>query len=113
VSEQPAQPEPLQRFDIQIAADLEPGVHADFATVWHTPDTFVLDFTSLRRPPHLSEDADTSQQLIVIPARVVSRVRIPASHVFELMKVLEKQLSAWELETGQRPPDDTGLSNLG
>ena len=113
LSEQPAQPEPPQRFDIQIATDLEPGVHADFVSVWHTPETFVLDFTSLRRPPHLSEDADTGQQLVMLPGRVVSRVRFPASQVFELMKVLERQLSAWELETGRRPPDDSGLSSLG
>jgi hypothetical protein len=75
-----------------------------------SPCARVVD--DLRRPPYLSEDIDASRQLIMIPARVVSRVRIPASQVFELMKVLEKQLSAWELETGQRPPDDTGLSNL-
>jgi hypothetical protein len=76
-----------------------------------SPCARVVD--DLRRPPYPSEDIDASRQLIMIPARVVSRVRIPASQVFELMKVLEKQLSAWELETGQRPPDDTGLFQSG
>ena len=56
----------------------------------------------------------TSQQLVIIPARVVARVRIPASQVFELMKALEQQLTAWELQTGRRSPDDAGgLPNLG
>jgi hypothetical protein len=101
VSEQPQQPG--QRFDIEIAPDVEAGVHADFASIWHTPHTFVLDFASLRRPAELTEDADTGQQVVVLPTRIVARVKIPPDQVFELMKALEKQLTTWEQETGRRP----------
>jgi hypothetical protein len=100
VNEQP-QP-PGQRFDIEIAPDVEPGVHADFASIWHTPQTFVLDFASLRRPPELTEDSDTGKQVVVLPTRIVSRIKIPPDQVFELMKALEQSLTAWEQETGRR-----------
>jgi uncharacterized protein DUF3467 len=113
VSEQPAQPQPEQRFVIEISPDIEAGVHADFASIWHTPATFVLDFASLRQPPALGEDADSGQQVIMVPTRIVARVKIPATQVFELMRALEQQLSAWERETGQGPPKEPGLPNLG
>jgi hypothetical protein len=58
--------------------------------VWHSKDVFVLDFAVLSQPI-------TPQQL---QSRVVSRVRIPPSQVFEIMKALEQQLSAWEKERG-------------
>lgn len=38
-----------------------------------------------------------------VPTRIVSRVRIPPSQVFELMKALEQQLSAYEKEIGGSP----------
>jgi len=40
----------------------------------------------------------------IVPARVVSRVRIPPEQVFELAKALTQQLEFWEQETGRRPP---------
>lgn len=101
------QPEPEQRFEIEIAPDVEPGVHADFVTMWHTADTFVLDFAALRRPPELAED-EAGNRKVVLPTRIVSRVKLPPGQVFELMKILERQLSAWEIETGQRPGSEPG-----
>lgn len=97
------QPAREQRFEIEVSGDVEAGVHADFASIWHTQDTFVLDFASLRRPPYLTEDADAGRQVAVMPVRVVARVKIPPGQVFELMKALEAQLSAWETDTGRRP----------
>ena len=29
-------PEPEPRFEIEISPEIEPGVHADFASIWHT-----------------------------------------------------------------------------
>ena len=112
MSVQPEQPQPEQRFVIEISPDIEPGVHADFVSIWHTADTFVLDFASLRQPPQLSEDAETGQRVIVLPTRIVARVKLPGGHVWELMRTLNQQLSAWEQETGRRPPEEPGLPNL-
>jgi hypothetical protein len=85
-----------QHLQIQMGQNDAIGVFADFVRAWHTKDGFVLDFASLTEPAAQTDDG------VLIKANVVSRVRIPPSQVFELMKALEAQLSAWEKETGQR-----------
>jgi hypothetical protein len=79
------------------------GVPADFASVWHTPESFVIDFLSVRGPDAVAED-EQGQQVLVRELVVSARVRMPPTHVIELMKALEQQLTAWETQTGQRPP---------
>jgi hypothetical protein len=78
------------------------GVHADLVGVWHTRDAFVMDFSALAEPPQVHHDGD--REVVVQHAQIVSRIRIPPSQVFEIMKALEQQLSAWERETGQQVP---------
>jgi hypothetical protein len=79
------------------------GHYADFANIWHTPETFVLDFLATARPPHPVADGQGSATT-VLDAQVVTRVRIPAAQVWEVMKALEQQYTAWEQETGRRTP---------
>ncbi|AYY12246.1 DUF3467 domain-containing protein [Actinobacteria bacterium YIM 96077] len=95
-----------REYDLDIPADVEPGTYADFASIWHTSDSFVIDFAVVKRPPKSVENDDGSR-VTKVPTRVVSRVRIPPSQVFEIMKGLEKQLSMWERTHGkkQRPPE--------
>jgi hypothetical protein len=83
--------------------DKIPGVYADFVSVWHTADAFTFDFAALARPPSLVE-GDDGPPTTQAQAQVVARVRVPPSQVFEIMKALERQLTAWEKETGRRPP---------
>jgi hypothetical protein len=85
-----------QHLQIKLPAEKSGGVYADFVRAWHTKDAFVLDFVSMNEPPRAEDDK------VILDASVVSRVRIPPSQVFELMKALEQQLSAWEKETGKR-----------
>jgi Protein of unknown function (DUF3467) len=92
------------RMRLATTPDLEAGVYADFVSVWHQPASFVLDFSVNTAPPQLMED-ERGEKFIARPARVVSRVRIPPSQVFEIMKALENQLSAWEREHGARPTE--------
>ncbi len=83
--------QPQQQANIHIPDEAIDGTYADFVSVWHSKDVFVLDFAVLSQPPtpaHLN-------------SRVVSRVRIPPSQVFEIMKALEQQLTAWESERSQ------------
>jgi len=87
---------PEQRIQMNMPPEAVPGDYADFVRVWHTKDVFVLDFASLVEPPHAEDD------VLLLNATVVSRVRIPPDQVFELMKALEQQLSMWEKETGKR-----------
>ena len=90
--------EPAARLSITMPNDLA-AVFADFASVWHTSDVFVLDFISQDSPPQ-----SDGGQVLNVPAKVVQRVRIPPRQVFELMKAMESQLGQWEAETGQKLP---------
>ncbi|HEX6197971.1 MAG TPA: DUF3467 domain-containing protein [Jiangellaceae bacterium] len=88
---------------VTMPDDVLPGAYADFVSVWHTADVFTFDFAALSRPPTRVE-GDEGESTTQAQARVVARVRVPPSQVFEIMKALERQLTAWENETGRRPP---------
>ncbi|MFN8074727.1 MAG: DUF3467 domain-containing protein [Kineosporiaceae bacterium] len=102
MSEQPTGPVPEHRMEIVMPETHVAGVHADLVGVWHTRDSFVLDFSAIVEPARL-EPVSADEAAVVERAQVVSRVRIPPSQVFEIMKALEQQLSIWERETGSRP----------
>ncbi|GMA22519.1 hypothetical protein GCM10025864_02780 [Luteimicrobium album] len=91
-----------QQLQIDVPEDVEVGLPADFASLWHTPATFVIDFVALKHPPQPAVDESTGETRPVVSGRVVTRVRIPPEQVFELAKALTTQLDAWERETGRR-----------
>lgn len=94
---------PLQRFEVEMTPEVEVGIHADFVNLWHTPDTVVLDFAALRQPPYLQVE-EPGTEVAIAPTRIVARLRLPPRQVWELMRALEKELTAWESETGQTVP---------
>lgn len=87
-------------LDLEVPSELAGGSFADFVGVWHSSDVFVLDFAALTSPPRSYID-ETGEAKTQVNARVVSRVRVPPAQVFELMKALERELSAWERERGE------------
>lgn len=91
-----------QNARIELPPDLEIGAHADAASVWHTRESFVIDFVALKKPPDVEQGDGVVT--VSIDYRVSARIRIPPTHVIELMKALERELSAWETETGNRLP---------
>ena len=98
------------QIQLTLPDEVELGVHADFARVWHTEEAFVLDFAAVTGPFQPGED-ETGNPVTMVDARVAARVRLAPTHVFELMKALEQQLSQWEAETGNTPggPSETLL----
>ncbi|MGH8860106.1 MAG: DUF3467 domain-containing protein [Jatrophihabitantaceae bacterium] len=82
-------------INMNLPPEQEAGTYANFAGVWHGADGFVLDFAVVTHPP-ASGDAGVTE----VNARVVSRVRIPTSQAWELMRALNEQLSQWETEFG-------------
>jgi hypothetical protein len=90
------------RFSLQITPEVEVGVYASFVSIWHNADCFTIDFATVTAPPTMSEDAESGESYLNVPGRIVSRVRIPPSQVFEVMKAFEQQLSAWERENKTR-----------
>lgn len=98
-----------RQFEIDLPPEVIAGHYADFANVWHTPNVFVMDFVTLAQPPREESDPDTGARHLAVPARVVSRIRIPPEQVFELAKALTQQLEFWEQETGRTSPVDPPL----
>jgi hypothetical protein len=90
------------KFKIDIPSDRTEGHYADFASVWHGQETVILDFAAAMKPPQAVYE-DGEAVAMEVSAKVVTRVRIPASQCFELMRALEKQLSQWEKERGLGP----------
>ena len=96
---------PVQ-FQVDVPPEVEAGVPADFANIWHTRTSFVIDFAVPKGPPRLVEEAEGRHA--VVGARVVARVRIPPEQAFEVARALTQQLDQWERETGRRqdPPTE-------
>jgi len=96
---------------LQIQMNMPPekaaGSYASFAGVWQDNDGFVLDFAVTTQPPVPATD-DSGNQIMVLGAEVVSRVRIPPNQAWELMKALNDQLGKWEAAKGPlegKPPN--------
>ncbi len=88
-------------FNISVPPEHLEGHYADFASVWHNNETFILDFVSMSQPPtptHTEDGGPVAQ----VNAQVVTRVRIPAAQVWEVMKALQTQLGQWEAENPDR-----------
>lgn len=91
-----------RHFEIDLPPEVIDGHYADFANVWHTSDVFVMDYVALAQPPREGRHPESGEAVTIVPARVVSRIRIPPGQVFELAKALTRQLEAWEQETGRK-----------
>jgi hypothetical protein len=100
-----AEHETPRTFKIDLPPTAVAGLFADFASVWHTPNVFVMDFVALTQPPQPTTDPETGDESILVPGQVVSRIRIPPEQVFELAKALAQQLESWERETGKKAPE--------
>jgi hypothetical protein len=102
----PAAQEPPPALSIELPSEHEAGAFADFANIWNTPSTFVVDFLSVKQPPVdaklLNPEADGS----VLLTKVVSRIRLPAEQVFPLIQALTTQANAWLQQTGREEPPE-------
>jgi hypothetical protein len=106
---EPQPPQPQQPvFNIQVPDDLVSGVYSNIMGVWHTPYEFTLDF-AVMQPGEVVADEDGNQQLVV-PSRVVARVKIPPALVFELMQALSKNERIYEERIGPIPKPGTSSS---
>lgn len=92
---------------IVVPEDLEAGVYSNVVNIWHTETEFTLDFLVRvpgATPVQLPDGTEVAGQRL----RAVARVRLPPAQIFELMKALEQQLSAFEREQSAPPSADGG-----
>jgi uncharacterized protein DUF3467 len=95
-------------FRLYLPADLESGAYANFLAVWHTVHEFTLDFCS-RQPPR-QEESEEADAAVVVQCRVVARVKIPPTLVFDVLQALNRSMTQYESVFGeiQRPGDKGG-----
>lgn len=108
-SDEPQQPQQVQ-LQLQLPEAQELGVFADYANVWHTPNSFVLDFLAIKMPPHPQINPENGQPIdgadAILETKVGARVRIPPEQIFPLIAALQTQGNQWLAETGRSEPPD-------
>ncbi len=96
--------EPRRR--LIVPPNLEGGIYSNQFLVWHSFHEFTLDF-SVDRPMRPVVDDDEEDAAIV--TRVVSRVRLPVTMVFEGIRRLNAEMTRCEQSFGEIPrPADAG-----
>lgn len=87
---------------------MEGGTYANLVGVWHTPYDFTLDFAATMQPEQVGD-------AVVVPARVTSRVKVPVTVIFDLIRALNENMTKYEQQYGAIvrpgqppliPPDD-------
>jgi hypothetical protein len=81
---------------LDVPPELEGGTYANVLNVWHTAYEFTLDFGVMQQVGE-PEDPDAAVQ---VPVRVVSRVRIPVTLLFEVLKALNTNMTGYESTFG-------------
>lgn len=89
-------PERPIELKIDVPPELEGGTYANVLNVWHTAYEFTLDFGVMQQVDE-PEDPDAALQ---VPVRVVSRVRIPVTLLFQVLKALNTNMTGYESTFG-------------
>ena len=96
--------QPVTNFDVRVPGELEAGAYANFMSVWHTPYEFTLDF-AVTQPPQMTASEGNDPGRINVPCRVVARVKIPPTMIFDVLRTLNENMTNFENTFGpiQRP----------
>jgi hypothetical protein len=78
-----------------VPDDLGGGTYANVLNVWHTAYEFTLDF-GVMEPAAAPPEGGAVQ----VPVRLVSRVRIPVTLLFEVLKALNTNMTSYESTFG-------------
>jgi len=95
--------------------DLQAGAYANALAIWHTAHEFTFDFLVSSEPPQPARTED-GEEVIRAPHRLVARIRIPPTAVFDIIRTVSQNLTLYEQRFGQirlpgaqaplYPPDD-------
>ena len=98
MSEPPANP----RIEFESHSDpaLEAGAYANGLAIWHTPHEFTFDFLVSSQPPRQARTPE-GETVIRAPHRLVARIRIPPTSVFDIIRTINENLTMYEQQFGQ------------
>lgn len=102
VAEEPS-PTPEVQFLIEVPTEIETGQYSNFLSVWSGPHDFTLDFGVLGQSKPSDEPGS-----VVVPVRVVSRVKVPLTMAQDVLRALAENVSRFEEKAGRiwKPGDD-------
>ena len=102
VSDPPAQPR--MAFETHAEPAQEAGSYANALAIWHTGHEFTFDFLVSSEPPRPVRTED-GEEVIRAPHRLVARIRVPPTAVFDIIRTINQNLTLYEQRFGQiRPP---------
>jgi hypothetical protein len=86
--------------ELELPPELEVGVYSNALSAWHSAHEFTLDFGVMHR---VGEDEGE----ITFAGRVVARVRIPITLMFEFIREMNGSLTHYEGKYGEiRKPEE-------
>ncbi len=101
---------------------MEAGAYANGLAIWHTMHEFTFDFFVSSQPPQEIRTQE-GERVIRAPHRLVARVRVPPSAVFDIIRTVNENLTLYEHMFGQirtpgpetplYPPPDAGGGDAG
>ncbi|MFZ4516292.1 MAG: DUF3467 domain-containing protein [Acidimicrobiia bacterium] len=86
--------DPNVRFDVHVPDHQMAGEYANLLNVWHTAHEFTLDFASTM-PPETAVD-EHGDEFVRVPVRVVQRVKVPPTLLFEIIRALNDNMTRYE-----------------
>ncbi len=84
---------------MEVPAELEGGVYANFLVVWHSGHEFTFDF-AVTQPPRPLDPGDAGSP-VTVPCRTVARVKIPPTLVRNVLEALEQNVTRFESTFGR------------
>jgi hypothetical protein len=87
-------------FESRADPALEAGAYANALAIWHTAHEFTFDFLVSSEPPQPAT-TDEGEAVIRAPHRLVARVRIPPTAVFDIITTINQNLTLYEQNFGQ------------
>jgi Protein of unknown function (DUF3467) len=95
---------PRMSFETHADPDLQAGSYANALAIWHTAHEFTFDFLVSSEPPQPAR-TEAGEDVIRAPHRLVARIRIPPTAVFDIIRTVNQNLTLYEQRFGQiRPP---------
>jgi hypothetical protein len=91
-------------FETRVDPAQEAGHYANALAIWHTGHEFTFDFLVSSEPPQPARTED-GEEVISAPHRLVARIRVPPTAVFDIIRTINQNLTLYEQRFGQiRPP---------
>jgi hypothetical protein len=93
-------PDQQREFQIKLEVpdDQIVGHYANVMSVWGSSHDFTLDFAVIGQPD------DPTAKPVIVPARVVARIKIPLAMAQDVLQALASQISLVEAQVGQPIP---------